>query len=72
MLDDKRCNNSIGGYSCYENLNFVKNKKNIFPNELKESDRERLFQGLEGIMPEGFFEQIWKMIWERYKIYENL
>jgi hypothetical protein len=72
LLADKPCQNFIGGYSCYENLNFIKDKKSIFKNVLKESDKDILFKDLEGILSETFIDRIWNMIYERYQLYENL
>ncbi|MDD5998229.1 MAG: hypothetical protein PUC55_00830 [Lachnospiraceae bacterium] len=71
ILEDKRCQNFIGGYSCYENLEFLKGRPNVFPNELKATDRDILFEGLDGILSEVFLEQIWNMIYERYQILQE-
>lgn len=71
-MEDKRCQNYIGGYSCYENLELIKDKTKIFENSLKESDKEIIFDGMQNILSDVFIEKIWNMIYERYKIYENL
>ena len=68
VSEDKRCQNFIGGYSCYENLEFRKGRHSVFPNELKATDRDILFEGLDGILSEVFLDQIWNMIHERYRI----
>lgn len=70
--EDKRCQNFIGGHSCYENLKLIQNKQEVFPNQLKKSDRQFIFEGLENVLSEVFRDKIWKMIYERYEIYENL
>ena len=72
ILEDKRCQNFIGGYSCYDNLKLIQNSKDVFSNKLKESDKEIIFEGLEDVLSETFIDKIWNMIFERYKIYENL
>ena len=72
VLKDRPCQNFIGGYSCYENLKLIQDKKSVFSHRLHADDREKLFDGLEGTLPDIFFDQIWKMIFERYTIYENL
>lgn len=72
IFSDKPCNNFIGGHSCRENLSFLKGKGNVFSNILKESDKEIIFEGLEHILSDTFREQIWKMIYGRYKIYEDI
>ena len=71
-MEDKRCQNFIGGYSCYENLDLIKGKGELFANKLKESDSRFIFAGMENILPDIFIDKIWNMIFERYKIYENL
>lgn len=72
ILEDKRCNNFIGSYSCYENLQLIKDKKKIFSDQLKPHHREVIFEGLEDILSDTFKDKIWNMIYERYKIYESL
>lgn len=72
ILEDKRCNNFIGSFSCYENLQLIKDKKNVFSGQLKPHHREVIFEGLEDILSDTFKDKIWNMIYERYKIYESL
>ena len=72
ILEDKRCQNFIGGYSCYENLDLIKECGYLFKNKLNETDRNMIFDGLETILSEAFRDKIWNMIYKRYKIYENL
>lgn len=72
IMQDKRCQNFIGGYSCYENLQLIKDKTKIFENKLQESDRDTIFEGMDNILSDIFINKIWNMIYERYKIYENL
>lgn len=71
IFEDRKCNNFIGGYSCYENLQLIQTE-NVFPCSLKENDKDILFEGLSSVLPEIFIDKIWNMIYERYKIYENL
>ena len=72
-MEDKKCQNFIGGYSSYENLKKIMSRQGeLFPGRLKETDRDRIFAGMQGILPELYLEKIWYMIWERYKVYENL
>lgn len=71
IFEDRKCNNFIGGYSCYENLQLIQTE-NVFPGRLKETDKDILFEGLTAALPEIFIDKIWNMIYERYKIYENL
>lgn len=72
IMQDKRCQNFIGGYSCYENLQLIKDKTKIFENKLQESDRDIIFEGMDNILSDIFINKIWNMMYERYKIYENL
>lgn len=72
IMEDKRCQNFIGGYSCYENLGLIKQKREVFNNKLKSTDKDIIFEGLENILSDIFVDKIWNMIYERYKIYENL
>ncbi len=72
ILADKKCQNFIGGYSCFDNLNLIENKKEIFACPLPETKRQTIFEGLSGILSDTFLDRIWQMIYERYQIYENL
>ena len=72
IMEDKRCQNFIGGYSCYENLDLIRGSGELFVNKLKESDGRIIFAGMENILPDIFIDKIWNMIFERNKIYENL
>jgi hypothetical protein len=72
VLADKPCNNFIGSYSCFENLSLITDKKDLFSKRLTEDDKEFLFDGLEYVLSEAFIDTIWKMIYERYLIYESL
>lgn len=72
IMEDKRCQNFIGGYSCYENLKLIKDKGNVFSHRLRPEDRDLIMDGLDGIISDVFMEKIWTMLFERYKIYEAL
>ena len=54
IMQDKRCQNFIGGYSCYENLQLIKDKTKIFENKLQESDRDIIFEGMDNILSDIF------------------
>ena len=72
ILADKKCQNFIGGQSCYENLKLIKNKKKALSRKLTSKDKVLIFDGLTGIISNVFVDRIWEMIYERYKIYESL
>lgn len=72
IMEDKKCQNFIGGYSCYDNLQIVRGKKELFTGKLQEKDKTFMFDGLQDIVSDKFIDKAWNMIYERYKIYENL
>lgn len=72
VMDDKKCNNFIGTDSTLDNLHLIKDRKNVFKGKLCEDDKEILFYDLEGVLSKAFTDKIWKMIFERYKKYENI
>ncbi len=72
VLEDKKCGNFIGSSSCRENLSLIKDVGGLFSNPLKSSDRNALFEDLDGVLPEVFFDKIWEMIYRRFEILEDL
>lgn len=72
VLSDRPCNNFIGTYSCFGNLDLINDKKSVFPNKLTSSARNLLLDGLQGVLPDIYLNKIWDMIFGRYSIYENL
>ena len=72
VLEDRRCNNFIGGFSCCDNLSLIKDSKSIFTNTLLESDKAVIFENLDHIISDEFIDKAWSMIYERYQIYENI
>ena len=72
ILADQRCQNFIGGFSCYENLSLIKDKQKVFKGKLQKKDKDIIFQNLSGILPDIFIDKIWDMIYTRYNIYENI
>lgn len=72
VMEDRKCQNFIGTYSCRDNLELIRNKKNIFSGKLHLTDRERLFEDLQGVLSEILLNQIWNMIYQRYQYYESL
>lgn len=70
--EDKPCQNFIGGHSCYENLQLIKNRDKVFSNKLEKEDKQYMFSGLETMLSDVFIDKIWRMIYERYEIYENI
>ena len=71
VLEDKPCNNYIGSKSTWENLKLIPIDKIPKLNKLKESDREIIMEGLDGIISEKLQNKIWEMIWKRWCAYED-
>ncbi len=72
IMDDKKCKNFIGSYSCLENLKLIKRPKEVFAGKLSLGDRDYLFSDLDGVLSDVFLDKIWNMIYERYLIFESL
>ena len=61
----------VGSVSANENLKLIKKGKLPKFNQLKESDRKMIFDGLETVLPENYRNRIWDMIWKRWCYYQN-
>ena len=72
VMEDRRCQNFIGTLSCKDNLDLITDKKGVFKNRLEKSDRSVLFEDMEEILPDSYYDKIWEMIYKRYMYYENL
>ena len=70
MMEDKRVQCFAGSSSAWENLKLIKGIVSEYA--LKKSDRAYVFFGLEEILPDYLREAIWKMIWKRWKAYEDM
>ena len=71
VMEDKLCNNFIGSRSTWENLKLIPAEKMPALNPLRESDREIIMEGLDGIISEALQDKIWEMIWKRWCAYED-
>ena len=71
ILADKKCNNYIGSFSCQDNLALLPKEK-LFSGRLQAKHKREIFDGLEDVLSHTFIDKTWDMIYERYKIYENL
>lgn len=71
VMEDKPCNNYIGSRSTRENLKLIPADKMPVMNALRESDRQILMDGLEGVISQSHQEKIWEMIWKRWCAYET-
>lgn len=72
VMEDKLCQNFIGGRSVYENLQLIADKNQILRTPLREQDKETLFMDLEQAISGKRKEKIWEMIWTRWCEYEKL
>ena len=71
VLEDKPCQNFMGGRSCLENLKYIGNRK-PFSGKLAAENRKGLFDGLDEVLTPAHMDKIWNMIFERYSLYENI
>lgn len=72
VMADKRVNNFIGSGSTWENVNSIPKEKLPQLHALKETDRDVLMNGLDGIISQTLQDKIWEMIWKRWCAYEDL
>ncbi|MCR5517148.1 MAG: hypothetical protein K6F17_01085 [Lachnospiraceae bacterium] len=72
VMEDKPCNNYIGSKSTWENLMLIPATKRPVLNPLRESDRERIMEGLDGVISRTLQDKIWLMIWKRWCAYEDI
>lgn len=72
VLEDKPVQCFVGSHSSYENLKLIPKKKFPKMNRLKESDKGIILEGLDGIISKSHQEKIWNMIWQRWRVYEDI
>ena len=61
----------IGSCSAQDNLKLIPIHRMPKFNPLKESDRNVLLDGLDGIISQSLLDKIWDMIWKRWCYYED-
>lgn len=71
VMRDVRIQSCIGSGSAFENLKLIPPDCLPKVNALHESDRKRLFDGLDDILPVLWRDKIWEMIWRRWQFYES-
>ena len=71
-LEDKVVQCFVGSRSARENLELIPSDKRPEIRALEKRDRSLIFGGLDQAMPKFFQNKIWKLISERWKVYENL
>jgi len=65
FMDDRPVNCFIGTKRLGMNLRLI--DENIEFAALSESDKDRLFAGLHGVLPGRYFDVIWEIIWKRWQ-----
>ena len=71
VMEDRPIQCFVGSRSAWENLKLIPKEKIPGFCSLHERDAQVLFEGLEGILPEGWRKKIWEMIWKRWCSYED-
>jgi len=64
ITEDRPVNNFIGENRLKPNLEAIDRSMNF--NELRQSDNEVIFEGLQGVLPESYLTTIWDIIWRRW------
>lgn len=71
VMEDKRVQCFVGSNSAIENLNLIPTEKLPVFHALKETDKESLFEDLDGVITRELQDKIWEMIFTRWKYYES-
>lgn len=71
-MDDRRVQCCVGSSSTKENLSLIPKGKMPQINKLTESDKARIFSGLDDIIMPILIEKTWEMIWRRWEYYVDL
>lgn len=61
----------VGSRSAGRNLELIPKDRMPDLKPLKETDKDSLLEGLDAVLPAAHLDKIWKMIWERWKAYED-
>jgi hypothetical protein len=64
-LEDVQANNYIGTRSLRKNLGFI--DRNVRMSDLDPALESSLFAGLEGVLPDRYYEKIWRIIAKRWE-----
>ena len=72
MLADRPVQSFIGSKSLEYNLQFLPKGRRMFENALQETDRNKLLDDLNMVLPEEHLDKIWEMIWGRWKRYVQI
>lgn len=71
VMEDKRVQCFVGSNSAMDNLQLIPTEKLPVFHALKETDKNILFEDLDGVMSKGLQDKIWEMLFVRWKYYED-
>lgn len=71
VLEDKPVQSFVGSHSVKENLHLIPRMLHPRLNSLRETDRSFILEGLDVVLSQEYLDVIWKMLWERWKYYED-
>ena len=71
VMQDKRVQCFVGSQSARENLSLIPASETPLPHPLQRSDRGRIMDGLDPVLPRLWQDKIWEMIWRRWRYYES-
>lgn len=72
VMADKPIQCFVGSHSAWENLHLIPTDQYPKLKPLKETDRDKLLDGLEDALDRRWLERIWEMIWGRWQKFEDL
>ena len=72
VMADKPVQCFVGSRSARENLRLIPKDQHPRLTPLREHDRARLLEGLDGIITQKRQDRTWEMIWRRWQAYEDL
>lgn len=71
VLEDKPVQCFVGSRSAWDNLKLIPSEQMPKLSPLSETDRDRLFDGLEEVLQQVWRDKIWEMLRKRWKRYED-
>lgn len=71
VMQDRPIQSFVGSRSAEENLKLIPREQLPQLNQLTEADRAFLMDGLDQVIPQTLQDQIWTMLWGRWRRYED-
>ena len=72
VMEDRQVQSYVGSRSSLENLRLIPPDRRPRLHALKESDRNILMDGLDGVISKTLQDKTWDMLWKRWCYYEAL